>query len=367
VERIWLRFFEIDLIQASLLQKFTMKTSAFIWIWVVSLSIVSSCATAQKEDKRRKEESIIAFYNVENLFDTIDDPLTIDEEFTPSGKLQWSAPRYAEKLSRIAEVIELLPGELPVFIGLCEIENRTVLNDLVKVPALATLAEKGSYEVVHADSPDERGIDVAALYDPSRLKNVSFEYYTIALPNPKDPNTRDILYVHGNMGKDEMHFFVNHWPSRSGGQAESEPNRLAVAALLKSKVDEVISRNTNSKIVIMGDFNDHPNDKSISEVLGANDQPSSGLYNQMYAMHVSGNGSYFYKGEWGALDQMITSKGLMNSSGWCVDAQAAGVLREDRILFKDKDGVSRPSRSYAGDSYKGGYSDHLPVYLRLHR
>ncbi len=342
-------------------------THSFLMLLSVFFVGLTSCALAQKKDKGLNEEAVVAFYNVENLFDTIDDPLTIDEDFTPTGKLQWTAPRYNEKLSRISEVIDMLPGELPVFIGLCEIENRSGLVDLVKQPKLNTGADMGSYEIIHADSPDERGIDVAAIYDASRLKNVRFEYYSIALPDPKDPNTRDILHARGALGKDEIHFFVNHWPSRSGGQAESEPNRFAVAALLRSKIDAVLSENSNAKILIMGDFNDHPNDKSMFEILGAKNEPSAPLYNQMYAIHAAGNGSYFYKGEWGALDQMITSSGFMITKGWHVDAQAAGVLRDEKILFRDKEGITRPSRSYAGDSYKGGYSDHLPVFIKLQR
>ncbi len=344
-----------------------MKKHSFLMLLSVLFAGLTSCAIAQKIDKGSNEEAVVAFYNVENLFDTIDDPLTIDEDFTPTGKLQWTAPRYNEKLSRISEVIDLLPGELPVFIGLCEIENRSGLVDLVKQPKWNTRADKVSYEIIHADSPDERGIDVAAIYDASRLKNVRFEYYSIALPDPKDPNTRDILHASGVLGKDEIHFFVNHWPSRSGGQAESEPNRFAVAALLRSKVDAVLSENSNAKILIMGDFNDHPNDKSMFEILGAKNEPSAPLYNQMYAIHTAGNGSYFYKGEWGALDQMITSSGFMITKGWHVDAQAAGVLRDEKILFRDKEGIARPSRSYAGDSYKGGYSDHLPVFIKLQK
>jgi predicted extracellular nuclease len=340
--------------------------SSFTVLLAFSFCLIS-CATAQRKSKSELEEAIVAFYNVENLFDTIDDPITIDEDFTPAGKLQWNSARYSEKLSRISEVIDLLPGELPLFIGLCEIENKAVLLDLVREPALNASPKKGRYEIIHADSPDERGIDAAALYDASKLKDVRFEYYTIALPDPKDPNTRDILHAQGKLDGETIHFFVNHWPSRSGGQTESEPNRLAVAALLKSKIDKVLSENANAKILIMGDFNDHPNDKSIYEVLGANDQPSSPLYNQMYAIHAEGNGSYFYKGEWGALDQMITSSGFMKTKGWHVDAQASGVLRNEKILFRDKDGVARPSRSYAGDSYKGGYSDHLPVYIKLQK
>jgi predicted extracellular nuclease len=333
-----------------------------------------SCASVKPSGSSVSEEAIVAFYNVENLFDTINDPLTLDEDFAPTGKLQWNAPRYREKLSRISEVIDMLPGDLPVFVGLCEIENKAVLLDLVREPVLNASPKKGRYEIIHADSPDERGIDAAALYDASKLKDVKFEYYTIALPDPKDPNTRDILHVQGKMDGETIHFFVNHWPSRSGGQSESEPNRLAVAQLLKTKVDAVLAENANAKIVIMGDFNDHPNDKSVYEVLGAKEELASTLYNHMYSIHALGNGSYFYKGEWGALDQMITSRGLMlategntKTSGWYVDGQSAGVMREEKLLFRDKEGIARPSRSYAGDSYKGGYSDHLPVFIKLQK
>jgi len=326
-----------------------------------------SCASVKSNGNSDGEELVVAFYNVENLFDTIDDGATLDEDFTPGGKLQWNSSRYNEKLSRISEVITMLPGKLPVFVGLCEIENKAVLQDLVSVPALHDSPKQGHYGVIHADSPDERGIDVAALYNASVLKEVSFQYFTIALPDPKDPNTRDLLYAKGKIDGEWFHFFVNHWPSRSGGQAESEPNRLAVAQLLKSKVDSVMKMDSEAQVIIMGDFNDHPTDKSVLEVLGASQSPESTLYNQMYSIHTTGNGSYFYKGEWGALDQMITSRALMMEKGWFVTAESAGVLREEKILFRDKDGVARPSRSYAGDSYKGGYSDHLPVFLKLNR
>jgi predicted extracellular nuclease len=342
-----------------------MKTNSLYPLFMAIVVCFASCAVGQHKAKTTQGEAVIAFYNVENLFDTLDDPRTIDEDFTPSGKLQWNAARYTEKLSRISEVIDMLPGELPVFMGLCEIENRAVLTDLVREPLLNDSPKQGHYEIIHADSPDERGIDVAALYDPSVLKNVSFHYFTIALPDPKDPNTRDLLYVKGKMDNEWLHFFVNHWPSRSGGQAESEPNRFAVAKLLKSKVDSVLAVDAKAKLVIMGDFNDHPVDKSIKEILGASESSDAMLFNQMYSIHTSGNGSYFFKGEWGALDQMITSKGLMNSTGWHVSEASAGVLRDEKILFRDKEGISRPSRSYAGDSYKGGYSDHLPVYLKM--
>lgn len=345
-----------------------MKFSGVSVLAILSVTaMMSSCMHAQKHAAESGGSAVVAFYNVENLFDTIDDPLKIDEDFTPGGKLQWNAARFSEKLNRIAEVMNMLPGDLPVFIGLCEIENKSVLEELVKEPALLLSPKKESYQIVHADSPDERGIDVAALYNASVLKDVSFQYYTIALPDPKDPYTRDLLYVKGKMDNEWIHFFVNHWPSRSGGQAESEPNRMAVAQMLKSKVDAVLADDADAQIVIMGDFNDHPVDRSVKEVLGASESQDAPLFNHMYSIHTSGKGSYFYKGEWGALDQMITSRALMQPKGWHVTNASAGVLREEKILFRDKDGVARPSRTYAGDSFKGGYSDHLPVFLKLQK
>ena len=366
VESIRLHFGRKSQFSASLLKLLSMNISRFGTVFIMfTLMVMNSCTTGHKSVGSKSATAVVAFYNVENLFDTIDDPLKIDEDFTPSGKLQWNALRYNEKLNRISEVMDMLPGELPVFIGLCEIENNSVLQDLVKEPALQVSAKKENYHIVHADSPDERGIDVAALYDASVLKDVTFQYFTIALPDPKDPYTRDLLYVRGKMDNEWIHFFVNHWPSRSGGQAESEPNRIAVAQMLKTKVDSIIAADAHAQIIIMGDFNDHPVDRSVKEALGASDSQDAVLFNHMYSIHTSGTGSYFYKGEWGALDQMITSHGLMQEKGWHVANGSAGVLRDEKILFRDKDGVARPSRTYAGDSYKGGYSDHLPVFLNL--
>lgn len=341
-------------------KKIFMNTGVSVFVCIALVAVFNSCSSIQQNGRTPSNEVVVAFYNVENLFDTLNDPLTLDEDFTPEGKLQWNSLRYAEKLSRISEVVDLLPGEMPAFIGLCEIENRAVLTDLVKQPNLRS----NEYAIIHADSPDERGIDVAALYDPTRLTDVHFDYYTIALPDAKD-FTRDVLHVKARLRNEWIHFFVNHWPSRSGGQAESEPNRIAVAQLVSEKVSTLLREDAGAKIVIMGDFNDHPVDKSMLDVLQAKNTKDASLYNQMYAIHAKGEGSYFYKGEWGALDQMITSKQMMESTGLHVTEQSAGVLRDEKLLFRDKEGVARPSRSYAGDAYKGGYSDHLPVYLIL--
>ncbi len=304
----------------------------------------------------------IAFYNVENLFDIVDDPKKMDEDFTPDGKLKWNDERYHTKLNHLADVMDAFPGELPAFIGMCEIENRKVLQDLVKENKL----KNGNYAIIHKDSPDERGIDVAAIYDSTVIKVDYFNYTTINLPDDKDPYTRDLLYVKATADGESFHLFVNHWPSRGGGQAESEKNRIAVANVLESLAGKILDADKNAKILIMGDFNDYPTDKSIAEVLNAGISSTNTFFNFMYDDHASKKGSYYYKGEWGALDQFMSSKGLKDAGkGWSAAEADAKIFYDDLILFQDKEGVKRPNRTYVGDDYKAGYSDHLPIYLDL--
>jgi predicted extracellular nuclease len=306
-----------------------------------------------------------AFYNVENLFDTIDDPAKIDEDFTPTGKLAWNAQRYQNKLFKLAEVFDSLPGQLPAFIGMCEIENKNVLQDLIKTGALAG----GHYAIIHQDSPDERGIDAVAIYDTERVKVESSEFLPVALPDEKDPYTRDILHAQIKCGDTRMHVFVNHWPSRSGGQEVSEINRITAANVLGKKIEEIRNSEKDARILIMGDFNDHPNDKSIMEVLHAGQQTGDVLYNYMYDEHMKGEGSYFYKGAWGALDQFMASQPVLTSGGgWYAPASAAHIYKQEFLLYHDKDGSTRPDRSYIGERYnEKGHSDHLPVYIVFQR
>ncbi len=301
----------------------------------------------------------VMFYNVENLFDIYNDPKTEDDDFTPSGKLVWTNERYNDKLGRIAQVIDGIPGDLPAFVGLAEIENKKVLIDLLRENTLAD-----SYKILHKDSPDERGIDVAALIDTTLIQVEYYNYTTINLPNTEDPYTRDLLYVKGSANSETIHFFVNHWPSRGGGQQETEKNRVAVANVLDSQVRKILQSDKNAKVIIMGDFNDHPNDKSIAQVLGAGTSKKSGLYNYMFDYHAKGNGSYWYKGEWGALDQFITSSNLkFGKSGWT--SSQAFFYDDTKVMFTDKEGNQRPNRTYAGEKYIGGFSDHLAIYLPL--
>jgi len=308
----------------------------------------------------RATDFTVMFYNVENLFDIYDDPKTGDEDFTPSGKLNWTQERYEAKLEKLAEVIDDVPGELPALVGFAEIENRKVLEDLIKEDKLSV----SKYRIIHKDSPDERGIDAAAIVDTSRLSVEYFNFTTINLPNDEDPYTRDLLYIKGKSNGEVIHFFVNHWPSRGGGQEETEKNRIAVANVLESQINKIQEIDPKAKILIMGDFNDHPDNKSIQTVLNAGVEKSNRLYNYMFDYHANKEGSYWYKGEWGALDQFIGSQNLKNSTkGWGADK--AHFLKDPKVLFTDKEGIQRPNRTYAGEKYTGGYSDHLAIYIAL--
>jgi len=303
----------------------------------------------------------VMFYNVENLFDVIDDPNVIDEDFTPEGKLKWTNDRYQLKLSRLADVIDTLPGLLPGIVGLCEVENRAVLEDLIKQNKLFN----SHYEIVHKDSPDERGIDVAMLYNPAIVKVSSFNYISVTLPNKEDTRTRDILYVNALINGERLHLFLNHWPSRGKGQVESEPNRIAVANVLKSEMQNIEAKYPDAKILVMGDFNDYPDNKSLAEVIGAGGEKSK-YFNFMLDDLQRKEGSYFYKGEWTVLDQFIASKSLLNSGkGLHANMDSAIIFKTEMICFKDKEGNLRPNRTYVGEDYKAGYSDHLPIYIKL--
>ncbi len=306
-----------------------------------------------------KQTMTLMFYNVENLFDIYDNPETLDDDFTPQGKLGWNEDRYQTKLFRLAEVIDAIPGDWPAFIGLAEVENRQVLQDL-----LLANAEMSRYKIIHQDSPDERGIDVAALIDTTLLSIERYHYTTINLPNDVDPHTRDILYIKGKAQGEVIHFFVNHWPSRGGGQVETEKNRIAVANVLKSKINQIQQGDKNAKLIVMGDFNDHPNDRSIAEILGAGISDHDRLFNFMYSDHMQGKGSYWYKGSWGALDQFIVSPNIATGrKGWV--AENAFFYDDRQVMFQDSKGELRPNRTYAGTKYTAGYSDHLAIYLPM--
>ncbi len=310
----------------------------------------------------------VVFYNVENLFDTLNHPVKNDDEFTPSSEKKWTAPRYTTKLNKLSLALSTAGGEtLPSAIGLCEVENRKVVVDLLKTDKL----RKGKYKIIHYESPDFRGIDCAFAYRKKHLKVLSHRAIPVTLADTSR-TTRDILYVKGlAYKKDTVHFFVNHWPSRYGGQEKSEPKRLRAAYVLRVEVEKIMKRNPKAKIVIMGDFNDYPQNKSMTETLSATPNPTPSrpqdLFNLMSAGQDRGEGSYNYRGNWGMLDQIVVSYPLLQASiGLIGTPDCAQPVKEEFMLYTNPDnGEQKPNRTYGGNRYYGGYSDHLPVRATL--
>jgi predicted extracellular nuclease len=327
---------------------------------------VTPPAVSQKEDS-----TIFAFYNVENLFDTEDDPKIDDSEFLPTSKSQWTPERYQKKLEHLAQVIVAMGS--PTAIGVCEVENAHVLQDLVAQPALKTQG----YNFVHYDSPDERGIDVALLYKPSVLSIKSSEPLKVQFTG-KDANdkTRDILRVNGSLkGGYAVTFYVNHWPSRRGGEAESVARRKAAATVVRQNVDALFKEDADTKVVILGDLNDEPENESIQTTLGATAYdpiskilpPANALYDLSALPKKRGLGSHYYNGGWSMLDHIIVNGTLLRSNAPIHVAAEETIFKQDFMLFKDpKTGEGRPNRTYSGPKYHGGYSDHLPVLVKVY-
>ncbi|WP_299579508.1 endonuclease/exonuclease/phosphatase family protein [uncultured Sunxiuqinia sp.] len=325
---------------------------------LILLALVVLVLSACQPNPLTKRATLV-FYNVENLFDTINDPAINDEEFLPDAEKKWNSERYTKKLEDLSRVLGAVnPEELPEIIGLCEVENRQVVEDLA---ATAPLAE-GKYQAVHIDSPDKRGIDVALLFRKGAFKLIHHE----ALPVDPGFETRDILHVYGKLGKDKIHLFVNHWPSRWGGLKKSQPNRLVAAQTLKTKVDELLTADPQAKIIIMGDMNDEPDNKSLAEVLNARaPNTQAELYNLMIPLDEQQKGSYFYRGNWNMLDNLVVSASVLRGKGFVVTDQLGQVFQQEWMEYRNKNGQVSPNRTYGGPNYYGGISDHFPVYLQL--
>lgn len=308
----------------------------------------------------------VAFYNVENLFDTSNDPYTNDDCFLPDSPLEWDDERYGKKIRDLARVILSFPGGAPGLIGLAEVENATVLGDLQEELNWQGLG----LDVIHEESPDERGIDVALLTNPEVFQYIEHDIHPVRFDFDPNDKTRDILQVDGIMAGEEVHVFVNHWPSRGEGVEKSEPKRKAAARVLRDAVDDLLSDNPDSRILIMGDLNDYPDDASVTEVLLANGRPNYNtgeLLNLSYAPHKAGKGSHVYKGVWGMLDHLIVSQGFVAStSSPFILSDETQLMDADWLIFRNKrKGIEKPSRTYAGPKYHGGFSDHLPVYINI--
>lgn len=303
-------------------------------------------------------QAIVGFYNLENLFDTVDDPKTIDEEFLPNGTNNWTDERYAIKLANMSKVIAAF---YPDILGVGEIENRKVLEDLV---AHSNIAAK-RYQIIHFDMTDDRGVDVAMLYRASVFKPFSIK--KLVIKNPEEPGfkTRDILWVKGLCMGDTLHVAVNHWPSRRGGK---EDMRLIAAQVLRKAVDSVLAINPKANIVMLGDFNDDPNNRSIKKILMANDddQKKGTLINTGEPTFKKGYGSLSFNGIWNLFDQVIISAALNDRTGIDYSPETFTVFAQRWMFVEDGKYKGTPKRTFSSGVFNPeGYSDHFPVFIVL--
>lgn len=332
--------------------------------------VVGIFATAfAAEPKERPRVAGIAFYNLENLFDTIpNNPEGRDEEFTPGGQRKWDGRKYWNKINNMAYAISQFTTPMtpmgPAIIGVSEIENRSVLEDLVANQAL----KSWNLQVVHHDSPDARGVDVGLLYNPRmfKLENVTNHRLTAV-----SFRTRDQMCVVGTLGGERIAVIVNHWPSRLGGQEQSSPNREAAAALSKSIADSLWRVDPNIGVIIMGDLNDDPMDKSCAKVLGAKRDRDGvephGFYNPWWRKLDEGIGTLAYKSQWNLFDQIILSGNLANAPRDRWHFYRADVLNRDFLIDTEGNRQGYPKRTFASGSYLNGYSDHFPTEVFLIR
>lgn len=329
-------------------------------LWMVLAFYLGSCTSVKRS---LTNEYTVVSYNVENLFDTVDDPKIPDEEFLPESEKKWDNERYQKKLNDLSRVIsEINEKELPEIVGLVEIENRVVLEDLIQT---GPLKDQG-YTIIHEESPDFRGIDVALIYRKDAFKELMHETLPVVFPDNPEFKTRDILHVTGQIKNKTVHIFVNHWPSRIGGDEKTEHKRVLAASVLKSKIDDILALDPKARIIIMGDMNDEPTNKSLVETLGAK-LPDSGakLVNLMIPDDNSGLGTYFYSGNWNMLDNLVVSDELISGKRIQIVDQKGFIYSSDWMIYTNKTGDKTPNRSYVGNKYVAGVSDHFPVYLKM--
>jgi len=324
---------------------------------------------AAQEKGKRFVPALVGFYNVENLFDTIDTPGLRDQEYTPDSPKQWNTQRYHRKLERLAQVLgdmgkDLHPDGLAV-IGLAEVENKEVVEDLAATPPI----DKRGYRVVHEPGPDRRGVDVALMYDPRRFTYLSHKSYRLTVPDKPDFRTRDQLLVSGVLDGDTMHVIVAHWPSRRGGEKRSMPMRMKAAELGRHIIDSLLAGDPLARVIYMGDLNDDPTSPSVRRGLRAVGQrdkvTADKLYGPMEEPYRKGIGTLAWRDAWNLFDQIILTHSLVTGEGGRYRYYGVRIFNEPYLRQRDGNFAGYPFRTYVGDTYKDGYSDHFPVYVIL--
>ncbi len=342
-----------------------------IKLWLLTILILSP-SVSNAQEKRDYKVNTIAFYNVENLYDFEDDPLIFDDDRTPEGKDHWTEEIYKAKIKNMAKVISEIGAEVsgtsPAIIGVCETENRKVLEDLVNDDALV---EK-DYGIIQFDSPDRRGIDVALLYQKKLFQPTSTSVHELLIFDDNDRAkrvyTRDQLLVSGMLDGEKIHLIVNHWPSRSGGEERSRPKRIKAAKLNKSIIDSLFSEDPYSKIITMGDLNDDPTSPSVKDILKTKKDKEKleikELFNPMEEMYAKGMGTLAYRDSWNLFDQIIVSTELTKKDFSSYRLYKAGIFNKKYLANPRGQYKGYPFRSFA-NGFTGGYSDHFPVYIYL--
>ena len=345
------------------------KLSKSLWIFFMIFCHFSMTS----QEKKQYQIRTIAFYNVENLFDTENDPFTFDDDRTPEGKDAWTIEKYNDKVKNIARVLSEIGTETtkipPAIIGLCELENRKVLEDLINHEHLLG----ANYGIVHYDSPDRRGIDVAMLYLKNLFTPINSHSRRLLIYDLDDPTkrvyTRDQLVVTGIFEGEKMHFIINHWPSRSGGEKRSSYKRERAAWLNKQIIDSLHHIDPYSKIITMGDFNDDPTNKSLKKGLQTKAHQSKTnfqeLFNPMESMHKKGLGTLAYRDGWNLFDQILLTHAFLEQDYTGYIFYKAGIYNKNYLINPSGQYRGYPFRSYDFGGYTGGFSDHFPVYVYL--
>lgn len=337
----------------------------------LAIAVILFGSLATNAQKQEVKVAAIGFYNLENLFDTEDDPTIKDEEFTPEGSKAWTEDKYNEKLANMAYVIsqmgtDLTPNGVSI-LGISEIENRKVVEDLLKEPVLAGRG----YEIVHYDSPDFRGIDVGLIYNPKHFQ------VTKSTPIPVDISvgdlkrtTRDILHVEGLFDGEPLHILVNHWPSRRGGEKKSAWKRNKSAKMCRTVIDSLETLNPGAKVIVMGDLNDDPTSESVKSHLmtvGNREDLSKNrfLFNPFEDIYRRGLGSNAYRDAWSLFDQIIITESLTNEDQEGYYFHKGQVFNKKFLIQRSGQYKGYPMRTFSFDKYQGGYSDHFPSFIYL--
>ncbi len=316
---------------------------------------------------------MVAFYNLENLFDIYDDPETHDEEFLPDGVKQWNDTKYQKKLSNMERVLfdmAAINKEYPIVIGVSEIENRSVLEDLVSQPKL----KGANYRICHYDSPDARGVDVAFLYRADVFKLEGSDNIKLVVEELPDFRTRDFVVMWGTIEGEPFYFLVSHWPSRLGGKEASQFKRDACAKQIRQIKDELLAKNPDTKVIVMGDFNDDATDTSLVKVMGAKgktkDLVAGDFFNPYFAMLRAGLGTLAYQDSWNLFDNICVTENLVNAPEGKLrlikgKKYYGNIFTRPYMLQAEGQYKGYPLRTFVTNNFQNGFSDHFPVYIYI--